>query len=672
MKGAIQNVIAILWLLIVVTCGAAPSIIPLPVQLQNGAGLFTLCPSQPLPGTAAVAPTTILVDQTTQQTGQYLAEVLSKSTGFQFQVARTAETLPVKGAILLSTASTNTSLGPEGYELTVAPGSVWISAQTDDGVFWGVQSFLQLLPPQVYSKRPVGGVSWTAPCVAIFDKPRFGWRGCMLDVVRHFFTKDEVKHFIDSMAALKLNRCHMHLVDDQGWRVQILKYPLLSEVGGFRDGINWGLNPRSGLAWNEAGKYGGYYTQDEIRELVAYAQSRHITIVPEIEMPGHSTAAASAYPQYFCDPNVIYDTDTQTNGRGVFCPARPETMPFLQDILTEVLDLFPSQYIHVGGDEVKFNITWQAHSLDMAKTNELGINSWQKYQAWFTQQIANWLHDHGRQMIGWSEIQNGGVLTNAICMDWLTGTSSKAIATATNNQFVIMTPNASTYYNYYQYTGTGVIGSTEPRGQGSFLPLPNAYSFDPIPAGLPSQYTNMILGAQAQLWAEYFPSPYNMQFRAYPRLCAMAELDWTPQALKVYTNFSQRVLVHQQRLDYMNINYNRGSSNQIGSWTAMSTNSTTMQWDITTNVTSSGQINLSFVWSSGTNGLDIAWAALLENGIEIDRDTHAGWATSAPTNSVYNLRLPQRKRSATYQIQSSVAGRGGTNSSGKIFLPNWN
>jgi hexosaminidase len=664
-------VAAAFFVLIGTASPAAPAVIPLPQQLQVRVGSFTLCPTQSIPGLSASAPTKILVDSATQPTGRYLAELLLKSTGFQFQIETNPGATAIKGAIVLSSLNSNTNLGNEGYELTVTPGSVLISARSDDGAFYGAQTFLQLLPPAIFAQRPVAGVPWMAPCVYVQDKPRFAWRGCMLDAVRHFLTKDEVKRFIDGMALLKLNKLHIHLADDQGWRLEILKYPLLTQVGGWRDDINWGLNRRASLQWNSNGKYGGFYTQADVRELVAYAQTRHITIVPEIEMPGHSTAAASAYPQYFCDPGLPYDTDTLQNGPGVFCPARPETMPFLQDILTEVLDLFPSPYIHIGGDEVKFQY-WAAHSLDVAKTNQLGIGSWQKYQAWFTQQIANWLHDHGRLMVGWSEIQNGGILTNAVCMDWLTGASSKAIPTASAGQFVVMSPNASCYYNYYQYVNN--VWSLEPRGQGGNLPLDAAYSFEPIPATLPSQYTNYILGAQGNLWSEYFPTLLNVQFRAYPRLCAMAEIDWTPASLKNYSNFTQRVIVHQQRLEQLGINYNRGAVPQIGSWTPAQTPATygLLQWDITTNVVAAGELNVSFLWTVGSHGLDIAWTALRENGIEIDRDAHAGFTGVTPTNAVYTLRLPARKRNAIYTIQSSVQGRGGTNSTGNVYLPNWN
>jgi hexosaminidase len=362
---------------------AAPAIalVPLPQQMQVRTGLFTLCSSQPILGTPAFALTKILVDTNSQENGEYLAQLLLKSTGYKFQIVSNSGVSTVKRAILLTTANANATLGPEGYELTVAPDSVVIRGNAAAGVFYGIQSLLQLFPPQIFGQRPAQGVAWTAPCVYIQDWPRFSWRGWMLDPVRHFFTKDEVKQLLDGLALNKLNMFHMHLDDDSGWRIEILKYPLLTQSSAWRTNIMFGLNPRSSTAWNDIGLYGGYYSQQDIREIVAYASQRHITIVPEIEMPGHSTAALSAYPQFSCNGtnndctnclNVPYSLSVTAYSGGVFCIARPETTNFLHDVLTEVMGLFPGPYIHIGGDEVIFG-NWNKHSLDQAMTNSMGL-----------------------------------------------------------------------------------------------------------------------------------------------------------------------------------------------------------------------------------------------------------------------------------------------------------
>ncbi|EEF60520.1 beta-N-acetylhexosaminidase [Pedosphaera parvula] len=654
----------------------SPALIPLPQQMVLQTGTFTLCPAQLIPGAPAPAVTKILVDTASRETGEYLAAQLFKSTGYRFEIATNSGAAPVAGTILLTTNSALAILGVEGYELTVATNSVVIRAPASAGVFYGVQSLLQLLPPEIFSPRPVVGVPWTIPCVYIQDAPRFPWRGWMLDSVRHFFNKDEVKEFVDAMALHKLNMFHWHLDDDTAWRIEILKWPLLTQVGAWRTNVNFGLNPRSSTAYGDDGRYGGFYTQADIREIVAYAAQRHITVVPEIEMPGHSSAALNAYPQFGCgcqtcsSPPGSLD-NTNSNAGGVFCAARPETMAFLQDVLTEVMDLFPGPYIHVGGDEVNSS-NWQQHSLDQTLKSSLGITSMQQYQGYFTQQIANWLKSRGRTMIGWSEIMNGGLVTNAVVMDWLTGSSSRAQQAATNQQFAVMTPTSTCYINYVE--NPGVTWSVEPPSQSGTVTLSTVYNFEPIPANLPAAFTNYILGAQGNNWAEFIPSRLNMEFKMFPRLCALAEVTWTAPSLKNYTDFSNRLAIHKQRLTQMGVNYNPSlTPPQIAAWTAsqISTSLSVLSWDITSSVTTAGEIDVSFCWKTGANGLDIAWAALLENGVEIDRDTHAGFTGATPSRPAYVLRLPARKPGATYILQAFAAGRSGTNSNGVIYRPNW-
>lgn len=665
-------------LLLTTTAFAAttPSLIPLPQQMQVRAGQFTLCPSQTIAGLPARSTTRILVDGASQASGEYLAALLLKSTGYQFPIVTNLGALPVKGAILLTTVNAKTNLGAEGYELTVAPDSVVIRAPTTAGVFYGIQSFLQLLPPQIVALQPVAGVAWTAPCVYIQDQPRFVWRGMMLDCSRHFYIKQEIKQILDAMAFHKLNTFHWHLVDDQGWRIQILKYPLLTQVGAWRNGIDYGLNPRGSLDYNASNQYGGFYTQSDIREIVAYAQQRHITIVPEIEMPGHSTAGLAAYPQYSCSSNSVFNMDVIDYHIDVYSPGTPGTFQFLEDILTEVIGLFPGQYIHCGGDEVTSTI-WNTNAPDKAKMQSLGITPGSstavlQYQSWFSTQIADFLHAQGRTMIGWSEIEYGGVLTNAAVMDWLTGTSSQAVTAASAGKKVVMSPNLYCYYNYYQSQNFAV----EPMGQGGYCSLTNAYNFEPVPASLPSQYISNILGGQANLWGEYLLSLTNSEFRIFPRLCALAEVTWTPAAMKNFTNFTARLATHEQRLVQMGVNYDHEAITQIGNWTPAQITATpgsnTLSWDITTNLIGPGEVNVNFWFTAGANGLNIYSAALLENGVQVDIDTHAGFTGSTQTFPIYILNLPVRNAGATYTIQATVAGKGGTNSTGTVYLPNWN
>ena len=656
---------------------APPALVPLPQVLQTNTGSFTLCPPQAIPGAPAPAPTVILVDGAGRETGEYLATHLFKSTGYRFQVGTNAGVGPVPQAILLTTNGALVTLGAEGYELTVATNSVVIRAPAAAGLFYGVQTLLQLLPPEIYGPRPVTGVPWTAPCVYVRDWPRFPWRGFMLDSVRHFFTKDEVKKLLDSLAFHKLNVFHWHLDDDSGWRLEIKKWPLLTQVGAWRTGMMWNLNPNASLCWDGT-NYGGFYTQAEAREIVEYAAQRHIMVVPEIEMPGHSSSALAAYPQFACGcvgcSNGPYSLNVTSYIGGVFCIARPETTDFLKDVLTEVMDVFPGPYIHIGGDEVR-PTNWSKHTLDMALTNSLGTASWQVYQSHFTQQIADWIKSQGRTLMGWSEIMNGRLVTNAALMDWL---NTRAVQTATNRQYVVMAPSATLYINKYETggnAGEGVVWSNEPPAQSGYTPLSSVYAYEPIPANLPAAYTNYILGAEGPCWSEWIPSLLNMEFRMYPRLSAIAEVDWTSAALKNRTDFTNRLVVHKQRLTQMGVNYNPSATPpQLGTWTPAQTPATysTLTWDITASVTEAGEIDVSFCWKSGAHGLYIAWAALLENGVEIDRDTHAGYTGYNPVRPGYALRLPARRPGATYTLAASVQGRDGTDSTGIVYRPNWN
>lgn len=667
-----------LWLLCATSVLAAlPALVPRPQVLQTNAGVFTLCPPQAIPGLPTLAPTTIQVDEVGRPSGEYLAMQLFKSTGYRFRVESNSGAAAVSQAILLTTNGALESLGGEGYELTVATNAIVIRAPAAAGLFYGAQTLLQALPPEIYGARPVSGVPWTVPCLYIKDWPRFPWRGFMLDSVRHFFTKDEVKVVLDSMALHKLNVLHWHLDDDSGWRLEIRKWPLLTQVGAWRTDMMWNLNPRASQCWDGT-NYGGFYTQAEAREIVEYAAQRHITVVPEIEMPGHSSAALAAYPQFACGCPTCYNGPYSLNVTsyvgGVFCIARPETMDFLKDVLTEVMEVFPSPYIHIGGDEVRFT-NWQNHNLDRALTNSLGIADMQKYQGHFTQQIANWIKSQGRTMIGWSEIMNGGLVTNAAVMDWL---NTRAVQTATNRQYVVMAPSATLYINKWEtgdQNGGGVVFSNEPPAQSGFVPLASVYAYEPIPTNLPPAYTNYILGAEGPCWSEWIPSLLNLQFRMFPRLSAIAEVNWTAPALKNWMDFTNRLVVHKQRLTHMGINYNPSATPpQLGAWTPSLTpaNYATLTWDITTSVSAPGEINVSFCWKSGKHGLYIAWAALLENEVEIDRDTHAGYTGYTPVKPSYVLRLPAHRPGATYRLAASVKGRDGTDSHGIVYRTNWN
>ncbi len=638
----------------------------------------------------------ILVDPTSIETGQYLAMLLSRSTGCQFGVATNGAAGPVRDAILLSTVNSMPGLGAEGYELTVAPDSVVVRAPAQAGLFYGVQSLLQLFPPQLLSPQCVTNIAWTAPCVYIRDQPRFGWRGVMLDVSRHFFEKQEIKRILDGMALHKLNSFHWHLTDDHGWRIEIKSYPFLTataatNTGAWRSSIGYGQNPAASSAYNSFGKYGGYYTQDDIREVVAYAQQRHIRVVPEIEFPAHCSAALVSYPSLGCgNPGSSYNMDNISYSRTLFSLAGQGSWAFFTNVLTEVMGLFPSAYIHCGGDEViaTGDTQWVSYGPDAAQMLALGISttggsaSRQKYQRWFSTNLCNFLQSNGRTMVGWSEFEAAGTITNAVLMEWQVP-ANYATQTASNSQYVVMAPNG---INYYQQNDANTL-LNEPFFQvgnaPSYLTLSSVYNYEPVPASLSAAYTNFILGAQVNLWTEFVPSALNVEYKMFPRICAEAEVTWTAKNQKDYNDFTNRLSVGQQRLAQMGLNYNRETNVQIGSWgPSLPTTPTTVIYDITPYVTKSGEIDVSFIWVTGADGINVYSVALLENGVQIDLNTFTGFAGAANYTQTgnalggvayYILHLPSFHPGATYTVQASVAERGNNASTiGRVYLPNWN
>jgi hexosaminidase len=493
--------------------------------------------------------TRIMVDAAARDTGEYLAGQLRPSTGYAFAIETNDTASPVPRAILLTTRDASRALGEEGYELTVASDSVVIRAPASAGLFYGVQSLLQLLPAEIFTPHLVAGRPWRIPCAQIEDQPRFQWRGFMLDVSRHFFSKDEVKKVLDAMALHKLNRFHWHLTDDQGWRIEIKKYPRLTEVGAWRKEIGFKLDPKASAAYGPDGRYGGFYSQADIREIVACAQARHIIIVPEIEMPGHSGAALAAYPELSCSGGP-YTTDM--NGgvfAGVYCAGNDQTFAFLQDVLTEVVQLFPGKYIHVGGDEVPPD-NWKSCQKCQARMKAEGLKDERELESYFIRRVEKFINAQGRTLIGWSEIREGGLAQNAVVMDWIGGAAEAAAA----GHDAVMTPTSFCYLDYYQSTNH----AAEPRAIGGYLPLSKVYALEPVPAGLAPQFQPHILGAQGNLWTEYVPSLQHAEYMAFPRLCALAEAAWSSADSRNYQDFLKRLESHCQRLDAMGIAYRKG------------------------------------------------------------------------------------------------------------------
>jgi hexosaminidase len=521
------------WPLIKTIAGGpeVPGLVPLPEKLVRLRGAFSLEPK-----------TRIAADPSLLAEAQYLARELRRGTGYELPL-RSEGSRETEHVILLTSGAAPAAVGNEGYRMIVSDTSVVIHASHPAGAFYGAQTLLQLLPPGVISGKLPQRPSWSVPCVEIEDRPRFPWRGFMLDVSRHFFSVSEIERLLDLMALHKLNTFHWHLTDDQGWRIDIPRYPRLTQVGAWRARIGFGLDPKTSTAWGPDGRYGGYYTQEDIKRVVAYAQARHITIVPEIEMPGHSTAALQAYPEFACQ--VPHDP---TRPPDVFCAGNDGTFEFLQNILEEVCRLFPGQYVHIGCDEVS-KLSWMDCRLCQGRIKDEGLSGPEGLQAYFAKRIEKFLSSKGRTALGWSEIQKAGLPDGIGLMDWIGGGAEAAA----QGHPVVMTPQAYCYFDLYQSQDR--IG--EPSASGAFLPLEKVYAFEPIPAGLDQRFWTNILGGQGNLWTEYIPSWSQAEYMTFPRLSAMAEVLWSPRDLRDPGSFQKRLKIHLRRLDGLGVNYRR-------------------------------------------------------------------------------------------------------------------
>lgn len=459
-----------------------------------------------------------------QRNARYLAGYLKKATGKDYQVETGTGS---KGNILLQVLP---DIGkPEAYQLKVSDGGIVISGASEAGVFYGIQTLRKSIPIAANS-TPV------LPGVEINDAPRFGYRGAHLDVSRHFFTVDEVKSFIDMMTLHNMNRLHWHITDDQGWRIEIKKYPLLTEIGSQRKETVIGRN-----SGDYDGKpYGGFYTQEQAKEIVAYAAERYITVIPEIDLPGHMQAALAAYPRLGCTGGP-YEVWTKWGvSENVLCAGNDSVLTFIDDVLAEIIDIFPSEYIHVGGDECP-KTRWKTCPKCQARIKALGIKSDAKHskeeylQSFIINHGEKFLNAHGRQMIGWDETLEGGLAPNATVMSWRG--EDGGIEAAKQHHDVIMTPNTYLYFDYYQTEDT----ENEPLAIGGCLPLERVYSYEPVPRQLAPEEQEYITGVQANHWTEYISTLPHLQYMALPRWAALCEIQWSSPGKKDYGDFLDRL-----------------------------------------------------------------------------------------------------------------------------------
>ncbi len=506
------------------------SVLPQPATVTTADGSFILRPD-----------TLIVSDKANQKTGNLLAQWLRNATGYSLKVKLRED---ADNTISLKLDPALTRLGDEGYLLDVTPQRVTIRAAAEAGIFYGVQTLRQLFPPAIFSSSAQKGVEWTVPSVHVEDQPRFRWRGAMLDVCRHFMPKEFVLSFVDLLALHKLNTFHWHLTDDQGWRIEIKKYPRLTEIGAWRKQTRLGheRNPRG----FDKKPHGGFYTQRDIREVVEYARLRHITVVPEIEMPGHAQAAIAAYPWLGVTAEPLEVWSRWGINANIFNPSE-KTILFMQDVLTEVIELFPGTFIHVGGDEA-IKDQWKASTQVQERLMELNLKDEHELQSYFIRRMDTFLAAKGRRLIGWDEILEGGLAPGATVMSWR-GVKG-GITAAKSGHDVVMAPTTHTYLDYYQSQDPGELPSI-----GGFLPLETVYQFEPVPEDLTAAEGKRVLGAQAQLWTEYLPTPGHVEYMAFPRLTALSEVTWSPKERKNYADYLTRLNIHEQRLQHLKVNF---------------------------------------------------------------------------------------------------------------------
>lgn len=485
----------------------AQSVIPVPLKMEQGTGCFLLSENTKLyinlQGLEAQ-----LLENCLQALPVHLKKGKKKDTQNMLS--------------LLITEKNHQLPSPESYTLSVTPQQILIRATSGAGLFYGVQTLLQLA-------QPSGAGSYSIASVEIEDTPRFAYRGLMLDVSRHFSTKEFIKKQIDALAYYKINRLHLHLTDAAGWRLEIKKYPLLTEFAAWRTDPTWKQwwnGGRKYVRFDAPGAYGGYYTQDDIREILEYARQHYITVIPEIEMPSHSEEVLAAYPQLSCSGEPYKNSD--------FCVGNEETFTFLENVLTEVMELFPSEYIHIGGDEAGKS-AWKTCPKCQKRMKDEHLANVDELQSYLIHRIEKFLNNHGRHLLGWDEILQGGIAPNATVMSWRG--EEGGIAAVTSGHRAIMTPGAYCYLDSYQDAPY-----SQPEAIGGYLPLKKVYSYNPVPASLTAEQAKLVYGVQGNLWVEYIPTPEHVEYMIYPRILALAETAWSAPERKSWPDFHTRAL----------------------------------------------------------------------------------------------------------------------------------
>ena len=506
------------------------SVIPQPMCIRVDEGTFSIDKN-----------TKVFVDYPTEEvlrTVGFLNEKFAKAAGFELEVIA-GGTMPKENFIAFMDAG----MESEHYVINVYPNSIFIEYGDGAGAFYGLQTLFQMLPTEIYSQNVHKRMDWSVPCCHVGDKPRFEYRGMHLDVCLHYFDIEFLKKYIDVMAAHKVNRFHWHLTEDQGWRLEIKKYPLLTEKGQWRKETVVG-SLKSGVY--DGTPHGGYYTQEQVKELVKYAAERYVTIIPEIELPGHALAAIACYPELSCGLEDHYETATKWGVfKQVYC-TKESTFKFLEDVFDEVFELFPSELIHIGGDECP-KASWKACPHCQSMIKKLGLKDEFELQSYFVTRMEKYINSKGRQIIGWDEILQGGLAPNAKVMSWLG--EEGGIKAAQQHHEVVMSPHQKYYLDYWQ-----ADPFSEPLAMSGPTTLRTMYEYEPIPEVLTPQEARYIIGVEGCVWTEYMPTPERVEYMAWPRMCAIAETGWTRKA-KDWDGFTRRLEKHFSRLDGMEVGY---------------------------------------------------------------------------------------------------------------------
>lgn len=609
-----------------------PSLIPIPSKMELKQGQFILTPSTLLLTSPSVLPEV-----------QYFVNCIKPATGFSLAIKEETEQLPRSKHILFHLDFTLRDLGEEGYKLDVAKDKIVLSAYRPAGIFYGIQTLRQLLPVEIFHKRISKQKQWIIPCVEIEDKPRFSWRGHLFDCCRHFFPKETIKRTLDLMALHKLNRFHWHLTEDQGWRLEIKRYPNLTKTGAWRTEKN-------------EKTYGGFYSQEDIKEIVAYAAARHIIVVPEIEMPGHSSAALTSYPELGCTGGPYEVPHTWGIKKDVYCAGNEKVFCFLENILEEVLEIFPSPYIHIGGDECPKDRWKQCpRCQDRIKTENLKDEA--ELQSYFVKRMDKFLTAKGRHLIGWDEILEGGLSPHAIVQSWR-GTQG-GIKASQQHHDVIMSPHTHCYLEYTY----------------SFSPLEKMYSYEPLAPEMSPEMSHHVLGVEGCIWTEHIADRDRLDFLAYPRITALSEIAWSPKDKKNFADFESRLLTHFKRLDILKVHYGKDhigellqDSVTIGKWVPEQINPSgkPLEWDVTEHIKSAGKYCI-IPWYPEDH-IQAHEIKLLENGKVISKDEHLGIRSAFHIKVDYYIHLKKFNPGARYTVHALLRESNGTSPKGEIYL----